>query len=188
MFSSSQPRRILAVTGIFTASTMPLTSRAVLSNSVIIAEPPPTRQTLRTGHPMLMSTEATPSDSSSTAASRISSGTEPNSCTASGWSAGQVSIELERLGLSLDQRTGIDQVGRSQAKPAQLAHRQAERQVGVACQRRKKQVGCQCQRAEAHRRYYSGALRQRRFAFCNQWRTTPTLSGPPRLRAKRPLS
>ena len=62
-FSSSQPRRILAVTGIFTASTMPLTSAAVLSSSVIIAEPPPTLQTLRTGQPMLMSTEAMPMDS-----------------------------------------------------------------------------------------------------------------------------
>ena len=36
---------------------------AVFSNSVIMAEPPPTWQTLRTGQPMLMSTEAMPSDS-----------------------------------------------------------------------------------------------------------------------------
>ena len=33
---------------------------------------------------MLMSTDATPIDSTNTAASRISSGTEPNNCTASG--------------------------------------------------------------------------------------------------------
>ena len=63
MFCSSQPNRIFAVTGILTASTMPLTSFAVWSSSVIIAEPPPTRQTLRTGQPMLMSTEEMPMDS-----------------------------------------------------------------------------------------------------------------------------
>src|SRR5713101_5889123 len=59
-FSSSQPRRIFAVIGIFTALTMPFTSAAVAANSVIIAEPPPTRQTLRTGQPMLMSTAENP--------------------------------------------------------------------------------------------------------------------------------
>ena len=61
--SSSQPRRIFAVTGIFTASTMPRTSAAVFSNSVIMAEPPPTRQTLRTGQPILMSMAEMPMDS-----------------------------------------------------------------------------------------------------------------------------
>ena len=77
---------------------MPLTRRAVLSNSVIMADPPPTRQTLRTGQPMLISTEATPVDSRNSAASRISSGTEPNNWTANGWSEGLVSINLSALG------------------------------------------------------------------------------------------
>ena len=94
MFSSSQPSRIFAVTGILTAFTMPFTSAAVFSCSVIIAEPPPTRQTLRTGQPMLMSTLATPRCSKSTAASRISSGTEPKSCTARGRSRSLVSMSL----------------------------------------------------------------------------------------------
>src|SRR5882724_9830598 len=95
MFWSSQPSRVLAVTGIFTASTMPLTSAAVLSNSVIIAEPPPMLTTLRTAQPMLISMEATPVEARKAAASRISSGTDPKSWTASGESSGRVSISLK---------------------------------------------------------------------------------------------
>ena len=94
-FSSSHPNRILAVIGILTALTMPATRRLVLSSSVIMAEPPPTRQTLRTGQPILISTDATPAASSQAAASRISSGTDPNNWTARGWSAGQVSISFK---------------------------------------------------------------------------------------------
>ena len=63
--SSSQPSRILAVTGIFTwLDHARARVRAVRASSVIIAEPPPTRQTLRTGQPILTSTAATPRDSS----------------------------------------------------------------------------------------------------------------------------
>ena len=97
-FSSSQPRRIFAVTGIFTASTMPFTSAAVFSCSIIIAEPPPTRRIFFTGQPMLMSMLATPRSWRNTAASRISSGTEPKSCTASGRSCAFVSMSLKAFG------------------------------------------------------------------------------------------
>ena len=83
-FSSSHPRRILAVIGMRVAATMPRTSSAVLASSVIIAEPPPILVTFFTGQPMLMSTACTPSSWQSTAASRISSGTLPNSWMASG--------------------------------------------------------------------------------------------------------
>ena len=96
---SSQPRRIFAVIGIFTASTIPRTSRAVLASSVIIAEPPPMPVTFLTGHPILISTEAMPSDSTMRAASRISSGTAPKSCTASRCSAGAVRIICRARGL-----------------------------------------------------------------------------------------
>ena len=99
MFLSSQPRRILAVIGNFTALTIVFTRCAVLSNSVIIAEPPPVLQTLRTGQPMLMSIESTPIDSRYCAASRISSGTAPNNCTANGLSASFVSMSLSALEL-----------------------------------------------------------------------------------------
>ena len=57
MLLSSQPSRILAVIGMLTESTIIFTRCAVLSNSVIIAEPPPVLQTLRTGQPMLISIE-----------------------------------------------------------------------------------------------------------------------------------
>ncbi len=77
--SSSQPSRILAVTGIFTALTIPRTSSAVLESSVIIDAPPPILTTFFTGQPMLMSTESAPSSAQIIAASRISSGTDPKS-------------------------------------------------------------------------------------------------------------
>ena len=82
------------------------------------------------------------------AASRISSGTEPKSWTARGWSAGRVSISLRALAIFLQQRAGVDQIGRGEVQPADFAHRQPERQVGVTRQRRKKQVGLQLERAD----------------------------------------
>ena len=97
--SSSHPRRILAVTGILTASIMPRTRAAVLESSVIMAEPPPIFVTLRTGHPMLMSTDWTPRDSQRAAASRISSGTLPKSWMESGRSSGDDSTSLRAVGL-----------------------------------------------------------------------------------------
>jgi hypothetical protein len=124
--------------------------RAVLSNSVIMAEPPPTRQTLRTGQPMLISTDATPMDSRYAAASRISSGTEPKSWTASGLVGGAGFDQLEGFGISFQERAGVDQVGGGEVQPADFAHDQAERQVGVTCQRRQKQIGLQLERADLH--------------------------------------
>ena len=55
---------------------------------------------------MLMSTEATPIDCISTAASRISSGWDPKSWTASGESAGRVSISLK----AFERRSSIDNI------------------------------------------------------------------------------
>ena len=62
-----------------------------------MAEPPPIWQTFFTGQPMLTSTDATPSDSSTRAASAISPGTEPKSCTARGVSSARVSINFSAL-------------------------------------------------------------------------------------------
>ena len=98
-FSSSQPRRIFAVMGIFTASIMPRTSAAVLLSSVIMAEPPPIFVTFFTGQPMLMSTDWAPSSWHITAASRISSGTLPKSWMAIGRSSGEDATSLRAVGL-----------------------------------------------------------------------------------------
>ncbi len=57
---SSQPRRILTVTGTFTDSTMPRIRFTVLVVLHIIAEPPPPLTTLWTGQPMLTSMDVTP--------------------------------------------------------------------------------------------------------------------------------
>ena len=76
------------------------------SSSVIIAEPPPTRQTFFTGQPMLMSTELTPSDSRYSAASRISSGGAEEL-------DGQRTVlsvgldQFERLAISLDEERAL---------------------------------------------------------------------------------
>jgi hypothetical protein len=59
--------------------------------------------------------------------------------------------ELERLGIFLHQRAGVDQVGGAQADAADFAHDEAEGQVGVTRQRREKQVGFKLERAKAHR-------------------------------------
>ena len=59
--ASSQPSRIFTVTGMRTDSTTRWTSFTVVPVvSHIMAEPPPTRTTLRTGQPMLMSIMVAP--------------------------------------------------------------------------------------------------------------------------------
>ncbi len=58
--ASSQPSRILTVTGTATASTTAATSASAASAWFIRADPPPDRTTLLTGQPMLMSTTAAP--------------------------------------------------------------------------------------------------------------------------------
>ena len=85
--------------GIFTPATIPLTSSAVLPNSVIIADPPPTLHTFLTGQPILISTEFAPRSSHFFAASRISEATAPKSCTAHGRSSGEVATNSNALRL-----------------------------------------------------------------------------------------
>jgi len=87
------------VTGIFTAATMPPTSWAVFSNSVISADPPPIFVTFFTGHPMLMSTPWAPSSWQRMAASRISAATLPKSWIERGRSSGQEATSLSAVGL-----------------------------------------------------------------------------------------
>ena len=70
-------------------------------------------------------------------------GTEPKSWTASGESAGRVSISLNAFGIFLEQRAGVDQVGGAEADAADFAHDEPEGQVGVTRQRREKQIGLQ---------------------------------------------
>ncbi len=74
---SSQPSRILTVTGMRTASTTVRTIAVVLAALHISAEPPPPRTTLCTGQPMLISTDDTPYASSQRAASAISTASAP---------------------------------------------------------------------------------------------------------------
>ena len=80
IWEESQPRRILTVTGMETASTTARTSSIALDIWHSMAEPPPPLVTLLTGHPMLMSILAKPSPSFSTknlAASANSGGRAP---------------------------------------------------------------------------------------------------------------
>ena len=58
--------------------------------------------------------------------------------------------ELEGLGIFLDERPRVDQIGRRQIEAPNLPRHQTERQVRVARQRRQKQVGLQLQRAETN--------------------------------------
>ena len=79
--SSSQPSRILSVTGTSTASTTASTSDSARSGSRIRAEPerPPT--TFLAGQPMLMSMTCAPCPSSIRAARAIQTGSRPASWT-----------------------------------------------------------------------------------------------------------
>lgn len=91
-WSSSQPSRIFTVTGTGTASTTLRTSSTV---APVVShrsdDPPPVLTTLRTGHPMLMSTlSASWRSTSHLAAPAISSAFDPKICTAIGRSAGSV--------------------------------------------------------------------------------------------------
>ena len=125
--SSSQPRRILAVTGIFTALTMPRTSAAVLSSSVIIAEPPPTLQTFFTGQPMLMSTDgdAERFDDHGGVAHFLRHAAEELHGERPVGGAGF--DELERLGIFFEQRAGVDEVGRGTGRRRRFRARRAGR-------------------------------------------------------------
>src|SRR5207249_12293823 len=84
---ASHPRRILAVTGTATAPTMASLTRQARSGSRSKDEPPEVLTTFGTGQPMLMSTMSAPAASAILAASAITPGSPPISCTETGrWS------------------------------------------------------------------------------------------------------
>ena len=58
--------------------------------------------------------------------------------------------EFEGLVAFFEQRTGVDEVGGTQADAADFAHDEPERQVGVTRQRREKQIGRELQRVGLH--------------------------------------
>ena len=84
---TSQPIRILTVTGTSTARTTASISRAASGKSRISAEPASPLTTFFTGQPMLISMIAAPRSAFSRAASAISRGTHPASCSDTGSSA-----------------------------------------------------------------------------------------------------
>ena len=118
-FSSSQPRRILQVIGIRTASIIPRTSAAVRPSSVIMAEPPPTPQTFLTGQPMLTSTEATPRSSSIRVGVAISRRHGAENLHGEGRVLRASLDQLQRLAVLLQQRARVHQVGRAQPHAAE---------------------------------------------------------------------
>ncbi len=69
--------------------------------------------------------------------------------------------ELEGLGLLLEEGAGVDEVGGGEAEAAQFADGEAEREVGVAGQRREEEVGRQCEGPETHWRKHNQGERPR---------------------------
>src|SRR6185312_15153513 len=86
---SSQPVRIFSVTGRSTAFTTASRMRAARPSSRISAEPAWPFTTFFTGQPKLMSISAAPRSALSFAASAMTRGSQPASCTAIGCSSGQ---------------------------------------------------------------------------------------------------
>ena len=137
--SSSQPSRILTVTGMLTALTTADTRSTARSTWHMSAEPPPLLTTFLTGQPMLISTAEAPCSSTQRAACSISAIDDP------------VDLDRERAvllaGLGqlegpapfLDQRPGVDQVRRRQAESTAFSNGQPECQAGVAGQRRQEE-------------------------------------------------
>ena len=82
--SSSQPVRILTVTGTSTASTTACMIAVASASSRISAEPDALRTIFLAGQPKLMSTISAPRPATTRAASAITSGSVPASCTAIG--------------------------------------------------------------------------------------------------------
>jgi hypothetical protein len=80
--SSSQPSRVLSVTGTSTAPTTASISRSAWSRSRISAEPDSPPTTFLAGQPMLMSMIRAPCPSTMRAASAIQCASRPASCTA----------------------------------------------------------------------------------------------------------
>ena len=96
---SSQPRRVLTVTGLPTASTTALVMATILSGSRIMPEPAPRPAILLTGQPKLMSMMSAPWPPASSAAlsaifaaSTMASGKLPYIWTATGASSSRVCI------------------------------------------------------------------------------------------------
>ena len=88
--SSSQPVRIFRVTGTSTAATVASMIRRASGSSRIRAEPAYLLTTFLAGQPKLMSMIAAPRSWFRRAASAMTSGSQPASCTASGPSSGSL--------------------------------------------------------------------------------------------------
>ena len=91
-FFSSQPVRIFRVTGRSTDRTVASRIRAAWSSSRISAEPAWPLTTFLTGHPKLMSMICAPRSALSLAASAMTCGSQPASCTAIGCSSSQLFV------------------------------------------------------------------------------------------------
>ena len=79
--SRSHPVRILSVTGISTAARTASRISAVKHSFFMSALPQSVFKTFLAGHPILMSTTSAPSSSAAFAASAITTGSAPRSCT-----------------------------------------------------------------------------------------------------------
>ncbi len=148
MFSSSQPRRILAVMGIFTASTMPLTRLGGPGQFGHHGRPAADAADFAhwATHVDIGGSDAEGLQIRRGVAHFFRHGAEQ--LDGERLVGGRSLDELEGLGLLFQQGAGVDQVGRGQADAAQLTDREAKGQVGIARQRRQEQVGCSMSAAQ----------------------------------------
>ena len=126
---SSQPSRIFRVTGIATALTVASRIRAARASSRIRAEPPCLLTIFFTGQPKLISIRAAPRSSVRRAASAMTAGSQPASCTARGASSGllRLRLRLSRVSRMADCEAIISET--TKPAPPALARRRNGRSV-----------------------------------------------------------